>query len=94
MSIRAGANAREGGSIMDYDREKVDEAVMALLWLTMFEHGPGTRAWKGHNWDALDRLHERGWIGDPKSKAKSVDISDEGKRMAEQLFRKHFGKAV
>ena len=53
---------------MEYDREKVDETVLALLWLTL--EGDG-RAWKGHDWDALERLHERGYISDPKSKAKS-----------------------
>jgi hypothetical protein len=36
---------------MDYDEEKLDEMVLALLYLTSFtEHGV-TRAWKGHDWD-------------------------------------------
>jgi hypothetical protein len=34
---------------MDYDRDKVDEMVLALLWLTL---GGDGRAWKGHDWDA------------------------------------------
>jgi hypothetical protein len=38
---------------MEYDREKVDEMVLALLWLTLAGDG---RAWKGHDWDALERL--------------------------------------
>ena len=51
---------------MDYDRDKVDEAVLALLYLTL--HQPGIdRAWKGFNWDTLDRLHEKGLIDDPKN---------------------------
>jgi hypothetical protein len=37
---------------MEYDREKVDEMVLALLWLTLAGDG---RAWKGHDWDALAR---------------------------------------
>ena len=57
---------------MEYDREKVDEMVLALLWLTL---GGDGRAWKGHDWDALERLHERGYISDPKTKAKSVVLS-------------------
>jgi hypothetical protein len=52
---------------MEYDRDKVDEMVLALLWLTPAGDG---RAWKGHDWDALDRLHAKGYISDPKSKAK------------------------
>jgi hypothetical protein len=29
------------------------------------------RTWKGFDWDTLDRLYEKGWIFDPKNKAKS-----------------------
>jgi len=39
----------------------------------------------------LDRLHERGYISDPKSKAKSVLLTDEGERRARELFEHHFG---
>jgi hypothetical protein len=34
---------------MDYDRNKVDEMVLALLTLTMIKDGSGVRAWKGHD---------------------------------------------
>jgi hypothetical protein len=72
---------------MEYDRNKVDEMVLALLWLTQTGHG---RAWKGHDWDALGRLHEKGYISDPKSKAKSVLLSEEGERRSRELFERHF----
>jgi hypothetical protein len=49
---------------------------------------------KGFDWDAMDRLHTQGFISDPKSKATSVALSDEGARRAEELFRRYFGKAV
>ena len=76
---------------MEYNREKLDEIVMGLLWLTMFEDHGITRAWKGLDWDAMNRLFEKGWIQDPKSKAKSVVVTEEGKTIAEEMFRKHFG---
>jgi hypothetical protein len=76
---------------MDYDRDKVDEMVLALLWLTL---GGDGRSWKGHDWDAMERLHERGYISDPKSKAKSVVMSEEGERRARELFARHFGGKV
>jgi hypothetical protein len=78
---------------MDYDKDKVDEAVLALLYLTMFGDKYGSRAWKGHDWDAMERLYEKGFIGDPKSKAKSVMLTDEGRVKAEELFNKLFGAA-
>jgi hypothetical protein len=75
---------------MEYDRDKVDEVVLALLSLTMFEDRPALRAWKGHDWDALDRLHKKGYISDPKSKAKSVLMTEEGAQRSRELFEKHF----
>lgn len=77
---------------MDYDPEKVDDMVLALLWLTMFREAGGTRAWKGHDWDALDRLHAKGYISDPRSKAKSVWMSDVGAKRARELFERHFSR--
>ena len=79
---------------MEYDREKIDEVVMALLNLTMFDDGGVTRAWKGLDWDVLDRLYQKGWIGNPKSKAKSVVVTEEGKAISEESFKKHFAKTV
>jgi hypothetical protein len=41
---------------MEIDEDKIDRAVLALLWLTLHD---GDRAWKGHDWDAMDRLHKK-----------------------------------
>jgi hypothetical protein len=76
---------------MDYDIDKVDEMTLALLYLTIFEYGGTTRTWKGMDWEVLGRLHDKGYIGNPKSKAKSVVLSEEGFKRSEQLFEKHFG---
>lgn len=72
---------------MEIDRDKIDEAVLALLWLTLHDE---RRAWKGFDWEALERLHARGLITDPVNKAKSVVLTDEGLRRAEELFRALF----
>ena len=45
-----------------------------------------------HDWDAMDRLHEKGYISDPKSRAKSVVVTAEGVKRSRKLFEKHFGK--
>ena len=72
---------------MEYDKDKVDEMVLALLFLTIHDNG---RAWKGHDWDAMDRLHKKGLISDPVGRAKSVVLTDEGLEKAERLFRDLF----
>jgi hypothetical protein len=76
---------------MEYDTDKVDEMVLALLYLTTFDDRPGYRAWKSHDWTALDRLHAKGYIGDPKSKSKSVVVTEAGAERSRELFEKHFG---
>lgn len=73
---------------MEYDKNKVDDMVLALLFLTRCGGG---RAWKGHDWDALGRLHEKGMILNPVGKAKSVVLTEEGEKRCEELFRRHFG---
>jgi hypothetical protein len=60
------------GGYMHYDEQKIDEAVLAVLYLTAFEDRGLTRAWKGVNWEVSKRLHERGFINDPKNKSKSI----------------------
>ncbi len=61
-----------------------------LVYLTPHEAGPCV-AWKGFDWDALDRLHQKGLIGDPKHTNKSVGLTDEGVAEAAAGFQRLFG---
>lgn len=76
---------------MEYDKEKVDQATLALMWLVTESDKYGSRAWKGFDWDTLDRLHEKGLISDTKRQAKSVALSEEALELSESLFRSFFG---
>lgn len=82
-----------GVAIMEIDTDKIDEAVLALLHLTRCDDKFGAAAWKSHDWDALNRLHAKGLIGNPVNKNKSVGLTEEGKVRAEELFHKLFGKS-
>ena len=73
---------------MDFDTEKIDEAVLALLYLTLHDD----RVWKSFDWNAMSRLHEKGFISNPARKAKSVRLTEEGLRESERLFTKLFVK--
>ncbi len=77
---------------MDYDKDKVDELTLALLFLVTHDRqeGLGARAWKGFDWDTMDRLYGKGFITNPASKAKSVAMTEDGFKKSEELFRKHF----
>jgi len=80
---------------MEYNKDKVDEFTLALLYLVTHERreGLGARAWKGFDWDTMDRLHEKGYISNPVGKAKSIYMDEEGFKKAEALFKKFFAKA-
>jgi hypothetical protein len=71
------------------DTNKIDDATLALLYLGLHDEA---RAWKGFDWDAMDRLHQAGYISDPRSKAKSVIFTDEGLERARSLLEELFGK--
>jgi hypothetical protein len=75
---------------MEINNEKVNEVTLALLYLTTFRDKHGLRAWKTHSWDVLDRLHESGYIHEPASKARSVELTEEGAERSKRLFEKHF----
>jgi hypothetical protein len=76
-----------------FDKDKVDEVTLALLWLTMHGDKSDVRAWKTFDWETMDRLHEKGFIGDSKGKAKSVTVTQEGEERAKHLFQEMFGKS-
>ena len=75
---------------MNYDEGKVDQAVLALLYLTLHADN---RAWKSLDWDVMNRLHEKGFILDPVNQAKSVVLTDEGVAESKRLFKELFGKS-
>lgn len=74
---------------MTINTDTLDEVVLALLFLNLCDD-EGNRAWKSLDWNALNRLHDKGLIGDPVNRAKSVILTDAGRQEAERLFRRYF----
>ncbi len=72
---------------MQIDLDKVDEAALALLYLTLHD---GCCAWKGLDWAVADRLHARGLIANPANKAKSLVFTDDGLEAAQRACRALF----
>ncbi len=75
---------------MNFDEDKIDDAVLALLSLGLHD---GNRAWKGFDWDAMQRLHGKGLIGNPVGKTKSIVMTEAGHRRSEELLERLFGKS-
>jgi hypothetical protein len=77
---------------VDIDGEKLEQTVLALLHLTSFEIHHRPRAWKGQDWQVMNALHQKGYISDPATKAKSVALTEEGAKLSKELFEKLFAK--
>jgi len=72
---------------MKLNEQKVEDAVLAVLWLTLHDE---CRAWKTIDWDTMDRLHKKGYISDPACHAKSVVLTEEGLSKAKRLVEEKF----
>jgi len=71
----------------ELDWNRIEEAALALLFLTLHD---GNRVWKQISWEITNRLHEKGMIGDPRNKTKSLALTEEGLERAERVFGELF----
>ena len=79
---------------MATNTDKIDDYTLALLHLVTWERqeGCGARAWKSFDWDTMNRLHEKGHISDPRSKAKSVVMTEDGFKRSKELLQRFFAE--
>ena len=73
---------------MKISEEQISKLTLLLLYLNSWEEkgfdAPVRRAWKGHDFDALNELEEKGLITQSKT-AKSLYLTEEGIAMAKEL---------
>jgi hypothetical protein len=72
---------------MKLNQQKVEEAVLAVLWLTLHNE---VESWKTIDWETMDRLHQKGFISDPTHRTKSVVFTEEGLAEAERAAKRLF----
>ena len=75
---------------MTLDTDKIDDVALAILSLTLHN---GDRVWKGVDWAITDRLFEKGLIEDPKNKAKSLTLTNDGIERARTILERELSKA-
>jgi hypothetical protein len=73
---------------MTTDTDRIDDAVLALLHLTLHDQN---RARKGFDADALARLRQKGMIGDLVDET-AVALTGNGLQRSKELFDKMFTK--
>lgn len=71
------------------NEEVLENLVLLLIYLTSWREKVYNevfvlRSWKGYNFNVLDALVKKGYISG-SHKAKSVFLTDEGKKIAEKL---------
>ena len=71
------------GNPMDIDTDKLDEAALAILSLTLHDD---RRVWKNLDWAITDRLFEKGLIENPANKSKSLMLTAVGLARAEKAM--------
>lgn len=72
----------------------LDELTLVSLFLSSWEEKevlPGLkprRAWKGHLFEVLDTLEEKGWVNQSR-RAKSLTLTDDGVKEAQRLVERY-----
>ena len=72
---------------MAIDTDRIDDAVLALLHLTLHDQN---RAGKGFDPDTLARLHQKGMIDDPAGEPNAVALTGDGLQRSTKLFETMF----
>lgn len=72
----------------------IKELTMMLMYLTRFNEGDRFGAsmdiaWKGYDFDIINELDEEDYIRHGIHRFKSVAITEEGERLAKELFGKY-----
>lgn len=69
--------------------DKVDRLALLLIFLSSWEEKAAgetaNRAWKGYDFDILDRLEEKGYISQSSRTAKSLYLTEAGLQKAKEL---------
>jgi len=73
---------------MEYDEKLIEDTVLALLAAFSSDDG---NAWKGFDFEVMNRLHEQGFISNPVNKNKSIWLTQEGQERGRQLAERLFG---
>lgn len=74
--------------------KNIEELTLLLLYLTSWkfenclEHDY-RQSWKGYSFEVLDKLTEEGYLFPSKHRNKSVTLTKEGIKLAEELSKKY-----
>lgn len=67
--------------------ERLENLTLLMIYLQSWKTGPNWMAWKGYDFQILNKLNEKGFISDKKT-WKSLFITDKGIEKAKQILEK------
>ncbi|MDI9470706.1 MAG: DUF6429 family protein [Bacillota bacterium] len=76
-------------------REMVKELTLLLMYLNHFtfngklQTDSGVFAWKGYDFDVLNKLDEEDYIRQGSRRSKSVYLTEEGVKKAQEIYEKY-----
>ncbi|MDI9497234.1 MAG: DUF6429 family protein [Bacillota bacterium] len=79
-------------------REVVKELTLLLMYLNHFtvnrkcQNDSGVFAWKGYDFDVLNELDEEDYIRQGSRRSKSVCLTEEGVKKAQEIYEKYVAK--
>jgi hypothetical protein len=71
---------------MDYDEDNVDDTVLVLPHQTIHDDLTEIRAWKGHDWDSLNRVNQKRLYRRPEEQGKIRGHDREGRERRTAFF--------
>ncbi|MFJ2467297.1 DUF6429 family protein [Pseudomonas sp. NPDC087615] len=76
---------------MEYDDKLMENALLALLAAFSSDDG---NAWKGFDFEVMNRLHEQGFISNPVNRNKSIWLTEEGLERGRKIASRLFGESA
>ena len=77
------------------NEKNIEELTLLLMYLTSWEEEPNSfedkfkQCWKGYKFDIINELTDKGYLFPSKYKNKSVTLTKEGEKLAEELINKY-----
>ena len=72
---------------MEYDMKLIEDAVIDLMADYSSDDG---NAWKGYDFEIMNRLHEQGLISNPVNRNKSIWLMEEGLERGREIAGRMF----
>lgn len=83
----AGIGTKETEPEQEFSPEQMERLTLLMLYLQSWNENGVARAWKGYDFDVLNKLNEKGFVNDRRGN-KSLYITEKGIEEAKKIMAK------